>query len=198
MKCSIDVIGLVLISLVISASFVFAQIESQQHNIYISPTPPYADQLMVEKAIHDAIMVWNNDNPNLNIIIVDEKNDSNVTIYYTQNVDGLGTHIKATSMIFDNDSIYVNLGNDNCEGTYYEFSYEIVKYTVAHEIGHYLGLKHTDDENNIMYSNQKISIMSEHAYGGIYDDKGLNIPDLERPKFISDLFDKGTSYFDCE
>ena len=52
-----------------------------------------------------------------------------------------------------------------------------------HEIEHYLGLEHIDNEIHLMYSfNQN----TEHS--SIYNEMDLNIPNLERPEYLHTLY----------
>ena len=60
---------------------------------------------------------------------------------------------------------------------YQLFSYEIHKYTIIHELGHYLGLEHIDDSDHLMYSEDLFGVIP----ADVYDDMDLIIPYVEKP-----------------
>ena len=74
--------------------------------------------------------------------------------------------------------IIVRLGADDCNLDYKLFPHELLKHTIMHEMGHYLGLGHTDDKNHLMFSYD----MSNEDLAQMYDDLNLNIPYTEKPK----------------
>ena len=47
-----------------------------------------------------------------------------------------------------------------------------------HEMGHYLGLRHIDDKNHLMYSYER----SYRDAAQVYDDLNLNIPYVDKPE----------------
>ena len=51
-------------------------------------------------------------------------------------------------------------------------------YTIMHEMGHYLGLRHIDDKNRLMYSYKR----SYRDAAQVYDDLNLNIPYVDKPE----------------
>ncbi|PJC51068.1 MAG: hypothetical protein CO032_01510 [Nitrosopumilales archaeon CG_4_9_14_0_2_um_filter_34_16] len=47
--------------------------------------------------------------------------------------------------------VEVTLGDYNCDGSFQLYDVQSVETIMTHELGHSIGLKHTDDKNNIMY-----------------------------------------------
>ena len=75
-------------------------------------------------------------------------------------------------------SMTVRLGVDDCHSSYQQFTHKVIQYTVAHEIWHYLGLRHVDDKMHLMYSGEFFDVDSIR----VYDDRNLGIPYVERPE----------------
>ena len=53
--------------------------------------------------------------------------------------------------------VEVALGDYSCDGSFQLYDVDTVKMIMTHELGHSIGLKHTSDENNIMYPSLKPS-----------------------------------------
>lgn len=51
--------------------------------------------------------------------------------------------------------VEVALGDYSCDGSFQLYDVDTVKMIMTHELGHSIGLKHTSDENNIMYPSLK-------------------------------------------
>ena len=78
-------------------------------------------------------------------------------------------------------SITVRLGIDDCHSKYQLFTHEALRYTIAHELGHYLGLRHIDDKNHLMYSEELFNVDSAQ----VYDNRNLGIPHVEQPEIMT-------------
>ena len=186
MKYVIKTCGLALIMVMLLITYMpDITSESQQgqmHMVYISHN--INDHIM--HATSMGINVWNDDNPDIAFHIVDHLHEADVSIEYRENAIGFGTHTRSYDGIFQsvNNNIYINLGSDDCDGKYVSYPYDVIKYTVAHELGHYFGYKHTDDKSSLMYSIHP----SRGGYES-YVDIGYNLPVMERQQIIADAFE---------
>ena len=47
--------------------------------------------------------------------------------------------------------VEVAIGSHSCDGSFQLFDVDTVEYIMTHELGHSIGLKHSSNENSIMY-----------------------------------------------
>ena len=153
------------------------------HTVSFSNIPAYVDKTVVERAAFDAVWSWNAANQDMDFTIVES--DADVNISWTRYLPGstLGRH--SANVIDDGTrerhSITARLGIDDCHSDYQQFTYETLQYTITHELGHYLGLRHVDDKSHLMYSGALFNVDSAQ----VYDDLNLGIPHLERPEIAT-------------
>ena len=150
------------------------------HTISYDDVPWYADIPMTELAVLDAVKTWNDaNNDDVQFIIVNSDADVNISWAYRIPNDPLGTYdvsVTADGELVDH-RISIRLGVEDCNLDYQLFSYEIHKYTIIHELGHYLGLEHIDDSDHLMYSEDLFGVIP----ADVYDDMDLVIPYVEKP-----------------
>ncbi len=153
------------------------------HTVSFSDIPAYVDEVIAERAVFEAVWEWNMANPNVDFTIVES--DADVNISWARYMPGPVLGLHSASVIDDGTrkghSITVRLGIDDCHSDYQQFAYETLQYTIMHELGHYLGLRHVDDESHLMYSGAWIDVDSAQ----VYDDLGLGIPHLEQPEIAT-------------
>ena len=145
------------------------------HTISYNNVPGFADVPMTELAVLDAVLEWNNANEDVQFVIVEYEADVKIVWRDYMKDDMLGEH-----KVYWNDEgeavkhrIIVWLGADDCNLDYQLLPHELLKHTIMHEMGHYLGLGHTDDENHLMHSYEELAQP--------YDDLNLNVPYTEKP-----------------
>ena len=156
---------------------------SMSHTISFSAIPTYVDESTVERAVIDAAREWDMANPNVDFTIVDSNGDVNIN--WTRYMPGSALGLHRASVTDDGTreghSITVRLGIDDCNSTYQQFTHGAFQYIIAHEIGHYLGLRHIDDKLHLMYSGELVNVDSAR----VYDNKNLGIPNMERPEIMT-------------
>ena len=154
-----------------------------RHTVSYDDVSTYADKSIVERAISDATRVWDMANTGVDFIMVES--DADVNIQWARYMPGsaLGLHsaIVTDDGTRERHSITVRLGIDDCHSTYQPFTHKTIQYIVAHEIGHYLGLRHVDDKTHLMYSGDLFDVDSVR----VYDDRNLGIPYVERPEIVT-------------
>ena len=155
------------------------------HMVSYKNVPGYADKPMTELAVIDAVKIWNDANDDVQFVIV--KYDANVKIVWRDYMKDptLGEHRVYTD---DDGEVYkhriiVWLGFDDCDSNYHLVPPDLIKHTIMHEMGHYLGLQHTDDVDHLMYSPDHF----DEDLAEQYDTLNLVIPYVEKPEIETAL-----------
>lgn len=116
---------------------------------YSYEIPLYADENVVYSAIESAFNTWEMLNPKLNYERVDS--DGDIQLQFDKNVldDILGY---AMLYCYNDCIIHVSLGAFDCNSKWSHITKDSLRNTMMHEIGHTLGLVHSQDSQNLMYS----------------------------------------------
>ena len=85
----------------------------------------------------------------VDFVVTNTKADANVWVTWVVRSLGEGVLGHAT---LGKGVVEVAIGNYSCDGSFQLFDKETVEYIMTHELGHSLGLGHTDKINNIMYA----------------------------------------------
>lgn len=153
------------------------------HTISYAAIPNYVDSDTVISALNDAIYAWEADNPSIDFVIVQDNAGLDIDwLHFAMGYAGKYSSYNVT----DGDKITIKhrieivLGQDDCNSEYRQFSHNALKHTIAHELGHYLGLRHIDEPNNLMHSdgfpNDTDSLFS-------YNTQGYNIPVIAKAEY---------------
>ncbi len=153
--------------------------EYETHTVSYTDIPDYADPDLATPALEHALYAWEYSNTFLQFEIVESDADLHIEWMRWIPAGNLGLHT-----VFDKESgsaenhvITIRLGNDDCHSDYQLYHTESLKHTVAHEIGHYLGLRHIDDEDHLMYSGEFFDVDTVSTY----DNRGYSVPDIAKP-----------------
>lgn len=113
-------------------------------SVYIEDLP-YGIDLKYLNSIREAFAEWEKINPQVTFRETNLQ-DAEVHIQWIKEFGGhpLGQVVKT-------DFVQVGLGDSNCLNKWQPYTYETVLNIATHEIGHVLGLDHSNDSTNIMY-----------------------------------------------
>ena len=154
--------------------------EYEVHAIAYDDVPDYADPSIAVSALEQAIQAWELSNAFLTFEKVESDADLQITWRQWMPGGGLGLHTVFNSADRGSSNVIaIRLGNDDCHSDYQLYSGESLKHTIAHEIGHYLNLRHIDEKGHLMYSGELFDVDT----GATYDDQGYAIPDIAEPQF---------------
>jgi len=148
-------------------------VTSEEHQIiYYSfeDVPNVPDKQIPIDALKKAIDTWEKYNPNLEFI---ESENSNIEIkwqkYASSTHTGLATCNTVLFGILSHCVLDISIGAEDCNSDFVQNDENMVVNILMHEIGHAMGLGHTSEENNLMYSTESPEID--------YNVKGYSIPE---------------------
>ena len=148
-------------------------VTSEEHQIiYYSfeDVPDVPDRQIPIDALKKAIDTWEKYNPNLEFI---ESKNSNIEIkwqkYASSTHTGLATCNTVLFGILSHCILDISIGAQDCNSNFVQNDENMVVNILMHEIGHAMGLGHTSEEDNLMYSTESPEIN--------YDTKGYSIPE---------------------
>jgi len=173
------VVGLIAgIAIAVIALLLTSIIDDGIHQFSIQKIPSHADRQVVLAAINQGIKAWEGANPDMEFEQVTKSADFSIIW-----VDDISEVSDAEGKIgfYDGENITIELGSIDCRDRWQQYSKESVSDTIAHEVGHYLGLKHHANESHLMYgSGDKTNQVP-------FDDLGYNIPfqNLDYQKWIA-------------
>lgn len=84
--------------------------------------------------------------------IINQKQDANVWVTWV--VRDIGQGVLGHAHL-GKGVVEVTLGDYNCDGSFQLYDVKTVEKIMTHELGHSIGLEHTSDPNNIMYTSLK-------------------------------------------
>ena len=149
-------------------------------DIFIDELPN--SDIQIEEILVDSFNFWQEQYPDLEFNIVETPQQANLNIQF---VKDFGTeHI---GYALGSSYMEVGLGNDGCRERWQPYSEKHVTHIVKHELGHILGLEHSQDPNNIMFS------VNQGKEYGVIDEEYIFSPGYGQ--FIPLCTDKEISAF---
>jgi hypothetical protein len=111
--------------------------------------PPYADSTSVRNSIQDAANRWMETNRDVQIKLVEPYGDIHI--------DWKRMHELNFVYEYHEGTMDIVLGSKDCNSPprWNQYSLETISDETAHQIGHYLGLRHSVNENHLMWSGEK-------------------------------------------
>ena len=100
------------------------------------------------QAIHDGFTAWSDLNPQLNFSYTNNT-DPHITVEFVD----YDPHIIGYACLdcIENPTLQVVLHSYNCRGSTIYYTPDTIRNTVAHELGHLLGLRHHTDGTHLMF-----------------------------------------------
>jgi len=179
------VVGLIAgIAIAVIALLLTSIIDDGIHQFSIQKIPTYADRQKVQAAINEGIKMWEGANPDMKFEQVESSGDFGI-VWVTDITEVSDTGEKIG--YYDGKNIAIELGSYDCKDRWRQYSEQSVADTVAHEVGHYLGLEHHTSKNHLMYG------FGDRTTQVSFDDLGYNIP-LQNLEYQKWIVTKGLDY----
>ncbi|MBT4326277.1 MAG: matrixin family metalloprotease [Candidatus Nitrosopelagicus sp.] len=111
-----------------------------------------------------------NDGKKIKINFVTSKTKTNANLWVTWVVRDLGEGVLGHANL-GKGVVEVALGGYGCDGNFQLYHVDTVEYIMTHELGHGIGLKHSNDKNSIMFPSMK---NTQYAYCVLDVDKKIS------------------------
>jgi len=111
-----------------------------------------------------------NDGKKIKINFVTSKTKTNANLWVTWVVRDLGEGVLGHANL-GKGVVEVALGGYGCDGNFQLYHVDTVEYIMTHELGHGIGLKHSNDKESIMYPSMK---NTQYAYCILDVDKKIS------------------------
>jgi len=131
--------------------------------VYVDELPSWADY--AGSVMYDSTRYWEKPNPGLKFYVTENPNNADFRVQWVKDFGG-----ERAGYAYGDQFIEVGLGDSNCHGKWQQYSSNYVNQIMTHEIGHVLGLDHSNDVNSIMYP---IAIHLE--YGTVEEEFTLTV-----------------------
>jgi len=152
-------------------------IDTTDIKVFVYDIPEYSHESITTQLVDESLRAWENVNPDVSFAYVDDINDADIEIGWTDAIDyedewvvGLTytDHYEGEDEVLY-ASIEVDLVDTDCNGNPVYWTDVSIRDTITHELGHALGiLGHSNDESNLMYD--------EDAESAFVDTMGYILP----------------------
>ena len=146
-----------------------------EYKIFVNDQPP-ALPLDHVSTLVNSFKMWEdmefnaNDGKKVKINFVTTNTKTNANLWVTWVVRDLGEGVLGHANL-GKGIVEVALGGYGCDGNFQLFHVNTVEYIMTHELGHGIGLRHSEDPNSIMYPSMK---NTQYAYCMLDVDKKIN------------------------
>jgi len=146
-----------------------------EYKIYVNDQPAGLPLDHVS-TLGDSFKVWEemefsaNDGKKVKIHFVTTKTRTDANLWVTWVVRDLGEGVLGHANL-GKGIVEVALGGYGCDGNFQLFHVDTVQYIMTHELGHGIGLRHSEDPNSIMFPSMK---NTNYAYCMLDADKKIN------------------------
>ena len=146
-----------------------------EYKIYVNEQPP-ALPLDHVSTMTKSFTMWEDMEFNakkdkkVKINFVTTNTKTNANLWVTWVVRDLGEGVLGHANL-GKGIVEVALGGYGCDGNFQLFHVNTVEYIMTHELGHGIGLRHSEDPNSIMYPSMK---NTQYAYCMLDVDKKIN------------------------
>ena len=130
-----------------------------QYKIYVNEQPiglplDHVSTLINSFKIWEVMEFNANDGKEVKINFVTTKSKLDANLWITWVVRDLGEGVLGHANL-GKGVVEVALGGYGCDGNFQLYHVDTVEYIMTHELGHGIGLKHSDDQNSIMFPTMK-------------------------------------------
>jgi hypothetical protein len=137
---------------------------TQTITIFIDELPPDIDSVK-GNAIREAISYWEKVYSDITFKEINSEN-ADVRVLYVKEFGG-----RTAGHAIDREIVQIGLGDSQCLGKFREYTYESILQIAKHELGHVLGLDHSNDRSNVMYESITTRYTADIEESGILSDK---------------------------
>jgi len=142
------------ISTISNKSVLFSyEITKNTFRVYVDPLPEWAG--FASGVMSESTEYWKKVNPKLQFYKADDFSNANLHVKWVKDFGQQHVGYAKGSTFIE-----VGLGDSGCNGVWNPYSAKHTAKIMTHEIGHILGLGHSNNQNNIMYP-----YMQDREYG---------------------------------